>query len=184
MVALVMEKLFPYLIAFVIGMGLGVFARGTEDAKLLGIEKLAHAQDLQKVAAAAALADEKALTDQHAQEGQIATLDAQFTKEKQAHEADTRTYAAALAAGTQRMRIAVTGCTARGHDVSAAPGAASVDDGPAAVADIAPATASGLVTYAGDDQRELDKLKALQAYVCSIRADLPACAAPTTGSPH
>lgn len=44
-----------------------------------------------------------------------------------------------------------------------------------AYADIDGPMASRVFGVAGDDQREIGKLKGFQAYVCSIRPDLPAC---------
>ena len=184
-IEVLLDKLFPYLIALIVGAGLGMWARGIDADRVLETEKAAHAADVAKyekeingITAAAALADEKALADHRAQEGRIATLDDELTKEKQAHEADNHSYTAALAAGTERVRVAVTSCTARASNVPAAASAASVDDGPAAYADLDPAVAQRVFTVAGDDQREIDKLTDLQAYVCSIQPTLPACGKP------
>jgi hypothetical protein len=185
-----LEKLFPYLVALVVGAGLGMWARGIEADRVLGAEQKAHAADVAKyekqigaMNAAAALADEKALADHRAQEGRIATLDDQLTKEKQAHENDARTYAAALAAGTQRLRVAVTHCSARRDDVPAASPAASVDDGTPAYADLDPAVAGRVFRVADDDQQQIDKLRGLQAYVCSIAPGAPSCAGSSATAP-
>jgi hypothetical protein len=54
-------------------------------------------------------------------------------------------------------------------------GAAGVGDGAAAYADVDRATAERVFAVAADDQREIDKLKVLQAYVCAVRSDVPGC---------
>lgn len=172
------------LAAAVAGAAIGGTAAYEFENRALQAEKAAHAQDTAKYeaqraqyAAAAAQAASAALAQQQAQATQIADLDDQLTKEKQAHEIDSRNYAAALASGAQRVRVAVRNCafaTAGSGKGAAAPG---VDDGGAATADLDPAVASRVFSVAGDDQREIDKLRALQAYVCTIRPDAPGCAA-------
>lgn len=182
-----LEKLFPYLIAAVVGLSLGFMLRQYIAEKDMAVEKAAHARDvgalnktIADMDAAAADAEDKALKEHHAQEGKIATLDDQLTKEKAAHEADNRKYADALSAGTQRLRVAVRNCTpaGSGHDLPAASPAPGVDDGAPAEADLDPAVAGRVFRVAGDDQHEIDKLRALQTYVCAIHPELPACAAP------
>jgi prophage endopeptidase len=177
------EKLFPYIAAIVVGMAGGMLTEHYVMEKVVTAEKLAHSQDNARYAkqvgdmeAAAAAADAKALADHRAQEGRIETLDDQLTKEKTDHENDSRAYTAALADGSKRLRIAVTSCShARSDNVPAAASAPGVDDGGATYADLDPATAGRVFTVAGDDQREIDKLAALQKYVCAIRPDLPQC---------
>ncbi len=184
-IALLVEKVLPYLVALVLGVGLGGYAVGVHDGAKLAKEQAAHekenaanAQRLAAISAAAAAADAKALADHTAAEGRITTLDDQLTKEKTAHENDSRAFAAQLAAGTQRLRVAVTSCShSRSDGVPAPASTPGVDDGGPAYADLDPTVASRVFTVAGDDQREIDKLTALQGYVCAIRPDLPACAA-------
>lgn len=178
------EKLFPYLIAAAIGATLAGWVCSTMDDAVLQKEKAAHMSDNARLGkqigdmeGAAALADQKAIADHHAQEGRIQTLDDQLTKEKTAHENDARTYATALATGAQRLRIAVRSCSSSsGNDMPATPGAASVDDGAPAYADVDPAVAGRVFAVAADDQKQIDKLKGLQGYVCALQPALPACA--------
>lgn len=182
---LILDKVMPYLIAAVVGAALGTFTVKTHDNSVLAKEQAAHAKDnatnaqtLASISAAAATANAKALADHTVQEGKIATLDDQLTKEKTAHENDSRAYTTALAAGTQRLRIAVTSCShSRSDGVPAPASSPGVDDDSASYADLDAATASRVFTVAGDDQREIDKLKALQGYVCAINPGLPACGA-------
>nr|WP_246794666.1 lysis system i-spanin subunit Rz [Burkholderia perseverans] len=105
-----------------------------------------------------------------------AAVDAKFTKERMGHEADNRRYRAGLVAGTERLRIAVSSCSATSpNGVSATAGTAGVGDGATAVAELDRATAERIFAVAGDDQREIDKLKALQDYVCAIRPGTLGC---------
>ncbi|WP_414734284.1 lysozyme [Burkholderia pseudomallei] len=79
-------------------------------------------------------------------------------------------------AGTERLRVAVRHCTAAGGDgVPGASSAAGVGDGAAAYADVDAAVAERVFDVAGDDQREIDKLTALQGYVCAVRPETPGC---------
>jgi hypothetical protein len=183
----VVRKALPYLIALALGVMLGDWARGLVADRALNAEKLAHQRDnatnaatIGKMSAAAEQADEQAMTAHRVAEGKIATLDAQLTQERQEHEADSRKYTAALAAGTRRLRIAVTSCSASRDDVPATAPATRVDPGAPTYADIDPATASRVFGVADDDQRQIDKLKGLQQWACAVRPDLPACASPST----
>ena len=177
------RRALPYLLAVALGAALGNWARGIGADRVLAAEKLAHQHDnasyearIGKMSAAAEAADEQAMTAHRVAEGKIATLDEQLTQERQAHEDDSRKYTAALAAGTQRLRIAVTRCSTRRDDVPTTAPAASMDNGAPTYADIDPATASRVFGVADVDQRQIDKLKGLQQWACAIRPDLPACA--------
>jgi len=183
--ALIFEKFFPYIVAALVGTGLGMWVRGVDADRVLAREKADHAADVKtyrdQIAAMNAAADsafQKAVADHQAQEGKIASLDAQYTEEKNRHEADNARYARALAAGTERLRVQVSHCSVSGSGKAAgAASAARVDDGETSYADVAPAAAERVVRVATDDQHEIDKLTALQAYVCTIKPDLPACVA-------
>lgn len=175
-------RLLPYFAAATVGVALSAWVTNAIDDADLAREKTAHAQDvldlttqLGEMRAAAAEAQRKADTDRRTAELKIEQADATLTKEKQTHEADNRNYTAALAAGTQRLRVAVRSCSASRDNLPAAPGAASVDDGATTYADLDPAVASRVFTVAGDDEQQIDKLRGLQAWACAIRPDLPAC---------
>ncbi|WP_411449123.1 lysozyme [Burkholderia pseudomallei] len=89
---------------------------------------------------------------------------------------DQRKVALDRSDGTERLRVAVRHCTAAGGDgVPGASSAAGVGDGAAAYADVDAAVAERVFGVADDDQREIDKLTALQGYVCAVRPETPGC---------
>jgi len=120
----------------------------------------------EKTAAQAAQAKElsKALANQQAAEGKVAAIDKQFNDEVSQHANDVLVYRAQLASGAQRLSVHVASCVPASESAGAAGGA----DGATANADLAPAAADGVAEVAGDDQREIDKLTALQAYVHAL----------------
>ncbi|MEM5325156.1 lysis system i-spanin subunit Rz [Paraburkholderia sp. JHI2823] len=179
-----LKALIPYLIAALLGA-----AAGAEVAHLIGARQLAaeqaarakdneqHANDMLNVSRAALEGEQRAIDAHNVAQDALAAADAAITQEKDAHEADNRNYRSALAAGTERVRVAVRNCAAvGGNAVTRSPGAAGVGDGGAAVADLDPAVAERVFRVAGDDQHEIDKVKALQAYVCAVRPKTPGCA--------
>lgn len=175
----------PYLLALLIGASAGFGAEHVIAGRQIAVEQAAHAKDNERAAnemlnvSRAALEGEQRAIDAHNLAAlAVATADAATTKEKDAHETDNRNYRDALAAGAKRVRVAVRNCSAIGGNVVAgSPGAAGVVDGAAAVADLDPAVAGRVFGVAGDDQREIDKVKALQAYVCAVRPSTPGCEA-------
>lgn len=183
MIATVLARIWPYLLAVLLGATAGAWVRGVRADHVLANEQLAHAVDVQRLTrqldadtAAAATAAQKALGEHQAQEARITALDARLTQETQAHETAARSYQSALAAGTQRLRVAVAHCTASRNDVPVAASAPGVGDGAPTYADLDAAVASRVFGVAVDDQRQIDKLKVLQGYACTVRPDLPACA--------
>ncbi|WP_242468147.1 lysis system i-spanin subunit Rz [Burkholderia plantarii] len=135
-----------------------------------------HAEDLLAISRAALDAERRASDTHAAAASRVAAVDAQMTKERMAHEIENRNARTALAAGTDRLRVAVRNCSAADADgVPRATGATGVGDGAATIADLDGATAERAFAVAGDDQREIDKLRALQAYVCAIRTATPGC---------
>lgn len=166
----------PYLITGVAAalLGIAIGAGGTHalDANHYGAqlatEKAAHAADIAKVNAEAAQQLAAALAKQQATEGRVQTVEQQFNAEVANHAKDSLAYQSQLASGAQRLRVRVTGCvpgTASDKGTTAAGSA----DGSATVADLDPTVATGVVQVAADDQREIDKLKALQAYVAALQ---------------
>ncbi|WP_197328712.1 lysis system i-spanin subunit Rz [Ralstonia syzygii] len=135
-----------------------------------------HARDLKAVSDTALTAEREASASSQAAAQKIEALDGQLTKERQTHEADSRNYRTALAAGTERLRVAVANCSAGRGDVSDAASAAGVGDGATAYADLDAATTQRVFSVAADDQREIDKLRALQGYVCAVRPETIGCA--------
>lgn len=181
----------PYLAAGIVGacIGVAIGATGLYEfdkyyyGQKLAVEQTAHASDnerhandLLSMSQAALSGEQRAIDASNLAASAVAAADAATTKEKEAHEADNRTYRAALATGAQRVRVAVTNCSAAGTaDVPGTASAASVVDGTPAVADLDPAVAERVFGVAGDDQREIDKVTALQAYVCAVRPKTPGC---------
>lgn len=166
----------PFLItgvaAGVLGLAIGGASIHALDANhygaLLSAEKAARATDIAKINAESAKQLQDALTRQQATEGRVATIEQQFNEEVSKHASDVLDYRAQLASGAQRMRVRVVSCNpAGGSGQSAA--APSSPDASAPSADLAPAVATGLVTVASDDQKEIDKLAALQKYVETLQ---------------
>ncbi|WP_321866774.1 lysis system i-spanin subunit Rz [Paraburkholderia tropica] len=178
-----LKTILPYLIAVLIGAGIGFGAEHVRAGAELAAEQAEHAKDNEQHAndmlnvSRAALEGEKRAIDAHnVAQAALAAADAAITKEKDAHEADNRNYRAALAAGTERVRVAVRNCTAADPGgLAGSAGSPGVGNGSAAVADLDPAVAERVFGVAGDDQHEIDKVKALQTYVCAIRPKTPGC---------
>ncbi len=145
-------------------------------AHRLADEQAARALDAQRHAEALGKISRAAIAAHDAAASAVAAVDQRTTKERNEHEAESRSLRAALAAGTERLRVAVRHCTAAGGDgVPGASSAAGVGDGAAAYADVDAAVAERVFGVAGDDQREIDKLTALQGYVCAVRPETPGC---------
>jgi prophage endopeptidase len=162
------------LAAGVFGIALGFGGAHFVDGRRLAVEKAAHAQDNQKHAddiaainAASAKALAAALSKQQAAEGQVAAIETKFTDEVNAHAKDSLDFRDQLIAGTQRVRVRVTGCAVSAPSESAA--AAGSADAAATYADLDETTASSAFKVAADDQVEIDKLTALQAYVRTLQ---------------
>ncbi|WP_321902117.1 lysis system i-spanin subunit Rz [Paraburkholderia tropica] len=178
-----LKTILPYLIAALIGAGIGFGAEHVRARGALTIEQAAHAKDNERhandmlnVSRAALEGENRAIDAHNAVQAALAAADAAITKEKGAHETDNRNYRSALAAGTERVRVAVRNCTAADPgSIAGSPGTSGVGDGSAASADLDPAVAERVFRVAGDDQHEIDKVKALQAYVCAVRPKTPGC---------
>ncbi|KVN92526.1 lysis system i-spanin subunit Rz [Burkholderia ubonensis] len=173
----------PYLLAALLGAAIGAGVERLVGARRLADEQAAraadaqrHAGDLTTISQAALAAEQRAIAAHDAAASRVAAVDAQLTKERNDHENENRSMRAALAAGTDRLRVAVRNCTAAGSDgLPGAAGTAGVGDGAAAFADVDPATAERVFAVAGDDQREIDKLKAMQGWACAVRPATPGC---------
>lgn len=134
----------------------------------LATEKAAHAADLAKINAKAAQDLATALANQHAAEGKVATIEQQFNTEVTNHAKDNLAFQSQLASGAERLRVRVTSCVP-GTPSGQSTAATGSTDGAAAYADVDPTVATGIVQVAADDQHEIDKLKALQAYVAALQ---------------
>ncbi|MFM0638091.1 lysis system i-spanin subunit Rz [Paraburkholderia metrosideri] len=158
--------------AGLLGLAIGAGTTHELDANHYGAqlasEKAAHAADIAKVNAEDAQQLATALSKQQAAEGRVATVEQQFNTEVSNHAKDNLAYQSRLASGAERVRVRVTGCVPpTAADKSTTP-AGSVD-GRAAYADLDPTIATGIVQVTADDQREIDKLKALQAYIAALQ---------------
>ncbi|KVD86622.1 lysozyme [Burkholderia sp. ABCPW 14] len=178
-----MKFAWPYLLAALLGAATGAGIEHLIGARELADEQAAraaddqrHAGDLAAISQAALDAEKRAIAAHDAAASRVAAIDAQLTKERIDHETENRSVRAALATGTDRLRVAVRNCTAAGFDgLPGSAGAAGVGNGAAAVADIDPEVAERVFGVAGDDQREIDKLKAVQGWVCAVRPAMPGC---------
>ena len=174
------------LAAGVLGVALGAASVHSLDANRYGaqlsVERAArakdnehHANELNAISKTVLDAEQRAIDAHQVAEGGIATADAQLTEERQVHETDNARYRAALAAGTQRLRVAVANCSTSRERVPDASGAASMGNGATTYADLDRAIAERVFRIAGDDDNEISKVKALQAYVCAVRPSTYGC---------
>jgi hypothetical protein len=161
----------PFLItglaAGAIGAALGFGTAHTIDGRTLAREQAAHQALIAQINAESAKALSAALAKQQAAESDISAIEQKFNDEVSQHAKDALDYRTQLASGAQRMRVHVTGCAAADAGKSAS--ATGSTDGAATFGYLAPTVASGLVTVAADDQAEIDKLSALQAYVSALQ---------------
>ncbi|WP_197419225.1 lysis system i-spanin subunit Rz, partial [Burkholderia sp. BDU5] len=118
-----LKILWPYLLAALLGAAAGAGIEHLIGARQLADEQAAraadaqrHAGDLASISQAALAAEQRAIAAHDAAASQVAVIDAQLTKERTDHETENRSLRAALAAGTDRLRVAVRNCTAAGAD--------------------------------------------------------------------
>jgi hypothetical protein len=161
----------PFLItglaAGAVGAALGFGTAHTIDGRTLAREQAAHQALIAQINAESTKALSAALANQQAAEGKVAAVEHEFNQEVTKHAEDSLNYRARLSAGTDRVRVRIASCSATAPGESAP--ATSSTDGAATFGYLAPTVASGLVTVAADDQAEIDKLAALQAYVRAMQ---------------
>lgn len=161
----------PFLItgiaAGAVGLALGFGTAHTIDGRTLAREQAAHQAMVAQINAESAKALSAALANQQAAEGKIAAVEQEFQNEVSKHASDSLDYRARLSAGTDRVRVRIAGCSTAAAGESAASAVSA--DGPAAYGDIYGPTASSIFKVAADDQAEIDKLAALQAYVRAMQ---------------
>jgi glutathione S-transferase len=153
--------------AAVIGAALGFGAAHTIGAEQLAKEQAAHQSDLAKINAASAKALADALSRQQAAQSDVATIQKQFDDEVANHAKDSLDYRARLSAGTDRVRVRIASCAPAAASESA--GASGSSDGGSAYGYLDGAVASSVFKVAADDQAEIDKFTALQAYVRAMQ---------------
>jgi hypothetical protein len=161
----------PFLItglaAGVVGAALGFGTAHTIDGRTFAREQAAHQALIAQINAESAKALSAALANQQAAEGKVAAVEHEFNQEVTKHAEDSLNYRARLSAGTDRVRVRIASCSATAPGESAASAVSA--DGPATYGDIYGPTASGIFQVAADDQAEIDKLAALQAYVRAMQ---------------
>ncbi|KVK86023.1 lysis system i-spanin subunit Rz [Burkholderia cepacia] len=169
----------PYLLVALLGAAADAGVEHLIGTRQLADERAArsteaqqHANDLATISQAVLAAEQRATAAHDTAASQVAAIDAQLTKERTDHESENRNYRAAVASGDQRLRVAVRNCTATGADgLSGTTGSSGVRDGATASAGLDPAVVERVFGVVGDDQLEIDKLKAMQEYVCVIRCN-------------
>jgi len=107
----------PYLIvsllAVVVGAGID---RLINTNKLVGeraaraLDNQRHAEEVSAMSRAALDVGRRAIDAHYATEVRISAIDTQFIKERNLHETESRDYRTALAAGIERVRVAVSKC--------------------------------------------------------------------------
>ncbi|WP_334037941.1 lysis system i-spanin subunit Rz [Burkholderia gladioli] len=174
-----------YLIVAALAAAAGAYGEHVRGSRDLAVERAGravdgqrHAEQLIGLSRSALDAEQRAMDAHDTAAAAVAAADRKQTEERVKHETENRDYRAALREGAERLRIAVTSCSAAGGggvDMPDSAGAAGLGDGATAYADLDPATAERVFAVAGDDENQIDKLRILQAYVCKVRLDTPGC---------
>lgn len=155
----------PVLLAMallLIGTVLGWNTNGWRlNAELAG-RRADHAQQLQRLADTNATALASQQQARQLLEQQLAAIDHQRYQELNHAQQNTDRLAADLAAARQRLRVRIDPASCPG--LSTATGAAGMDDGAGARADIHPAVAEGVVRVTGRADECRARLTALQGW--------------------
>ena len=140
------------------------------DGAALAQEQKAHADDMARINATAAQQLAAALAKGQAAEGHVATLTDQLNTEIAQHAKDSLDYRARLLAGTERVRVHVTGCSGSGTASQSTAPAPGTDES-AAVAILSPTTSASVFEVADNADALAIQLRALQAYVTEMQND-------------
>lgn len=148
------------------GTAFGWLIQGWRLGAELSALRADHATELQRFANtnAAALAAQQQASQRLAQ--QLAALDHQRYQELTHAQENTDRLAADLAAARQRLRVRIDPASCPG--LPAATGAASLDDGAGARADLHPAVAAGVVRVTGRADECRARLTALQEWARAV----------------
>jgi len=156
------------IVGALIGGGVSFAITHKIDGAALAHEQKAHADDIARINATAAQQLATALEHQQAAEGAVYTLQQQYDNEVAQHAKDSLDYRAKLLAGTERVRVHVSGCSigaASGKSAAAAPGA----DGSTSYGFLSPETAANVAGLADEADANTAKLRALQQYVTELQ---------------
>lgn len=151
------------LLALLVGIAIGWAVNGWRMGVELSDLRADHAQQLERnaVAQAAAIAEQQQIRAQLEQ--QLAAIDQQRYQELTHAQTTTDALAADLAAARQRLRVRIDPASC--PSLSAATGAAGLDDGAGARADLHPSAAAGVVRVTGRADQCRVRLTALQEWV-------------------
>ncbi|MNZ77449.1 Bacteriophage lysis protein [compost metagenome] len=151
------------LLALLVGIAIGWAVNGWRMGVELSDLRAGHAQQLERNAAAqaAAIAEQQQIRAQLEQ--QLAAIDQQRYQELTHAQTTTDALAADLAAARQRLRVRIDPASC--PSLSAATGAAGLDDGAGARADLHPSAAAGVVRVTGRADQCRARLTALQEWV-------------------
>ena len=161
-----LRPLLAAALLFAAGASLGWLANGWRLGAELSTQRAKHAAELQQLAetSAAALASQQQARQRLEQ--QLATIDTQRYQELTHAQQNTDRLAADLAAARQRLRVRIDPASCGG--VSAGTGAAGLDDGAGARADLHPAVAAGVVRVTGRADECRARLTALQEWAKAV----------------
>jgi prophage endopeptidase len=140
------------------------------DGAVLAHEQKAHADDIARINATAAQQLTTALAHQQAAEGAVYTLQQQYDNEVAQHAKDSLNYRAELLAGTERVRVRLSGCSGSSAS-SKSPAPAPGTDGPASYGFLSPQAAASVIAVADDADTVKAQLIALQQYVTELQKD-------------
>lgn len=140
------------------------------DGAALAHEQVAHANDIARINATAAQQLADAIAKGQAAQGRVSTLQQQFDNEVAQHAKDSLDYRARLLAGTERVRVHVSGCSAAGASGQGTSTAPSANDG-AGYQFLSPEAAASVVEVADQADATAAQLRALQQYVKELQDD-------------
>lgn len=156
------------VVGAIIGGAIGWTVTHKLDGAALAHEQKAHADDIARINATAAQQLATALAHQQAAEGAVYTLQQQYDNEVAQHAKDSLDYRAKLLAGTERVRVHVSGCgDARASGKGAAPAPGS--DGAASYGFLSPEAAASANDVTDEADANTAKLRALQQYVTELQ---------------
>lgn len=175
------SRLFFGLAACTAGLITGAATLHAMGDRNLAREQAAHARDAKACAQKILELSEKvakattaSIAANKAAAARIYALDQQLHAEKALHEADNAKNRIAIADGTRRLRIKVSGCADSNHNRASNPSARTggMGDGAGAHAELSPAAGAALFAIVDDaDKDARAKAEYLQRYVCALQRE-------------